>query len=393
MPGKWLHSAFGRYGLATSLVLGAFLGTYLQRAIFATPTYFFFYAAVTVTTWFFGRGPGWYSIILCTLVVDFFFIPPLHTFVKSKEDIPFFLFFAASSLAATWFSSWRQAAEAVLQSNVEERTADLQREMAERRRAEEAYYTAQSELARVAQMSTMGALAASIAHEVNQPLAAIVTYADACNLWLSSDPANIEEARAVAERIAQEGTRASEVVSRIRAMFTKEAQERVRLDVNELIVEVCSFMQAEAFRNHVTVRTELAGDLPPAIGDRVQIQQVVVNLILNAIEAMNAVTTHPREVVIQSRQQSGDEVLVAVRDAGVGIEPQDTKRIFDPFFTTKPRGMGMGLSISYSVIESHGGSLWATNNRGPGTTLQFTLPTEAEVTRLQERERAGKASW
>jgi C4-dicarboxylate-specific signal transduction histidine kinase len=268
---------------------------------------------------------------------------------------------------------------------VEERTAELKQtntqllaEMAERKRAEDAYYEAQAELARVNRMSTMGALAASISHEVNQPLAAVVTNADACLMWLSSDPPNLDEVRSAVDSIAREGTRASEVVRHIRAMFTKAAPERVQVQLNDLIREVAALMHVQASRNEVALHIELAEDLPAAMGDRIQLQQVMVNLVLNGIEATNPVTDRPRHVTIRSDRINAHEALVAVRDSGVGIDPRDEKRIFDTFFTTKSEGMGMGLAICHSIIEAHGGRLWASANEDHGATLQFTLPIDRE---------------
>jgi PAS domain S-box-containing protein len=242
------------------------------------------------------------------------------------------------------------------------------------KRAEEALRKANADLAHVTRVITMGELTASIAHEINQPLAAIVTNADACAVWLSSEPPNLEEARAAVDCIAQDGTRASEVIRHTRAMFTKDTPERTTVQVNELIREVGALLQAGASRNQVELQTELAIDLPPAMGDRVQLKQVIVNLALNGIEAMVAVIDRPRRLVIRSERQNLEELLVAVRDSGVGIDPKAFKRIFDAFFTTKPQGMGMGLCICRSIVEAHGGRLWASANSDYGATFQFTLP-------------------
>jgi PAS domain S-box-containing protein len=249
----------------------------------------------------------------------------------------------------------------------------------DRKRAEEALRKANADLAHITRVMTMGELAASIAHEINQPLAAVVTNADACLEWLSSEPPNLEEARVAVECIAQDGTRASEVIRHIRAMFTKANPERTSVHVNELIREIGGLMQAEASRNQVALQTELDADLPATIGDRVQLQQVIVNLVLNGIEAMSAVTDRPRCLVIRSERQDSDQVLIAVRDSGVGIDAKDFRRIFDAFFTTKAQGMGMGLSICQSIIEAHGGRLWASANSDHGATLQFTLPADSET--------------
>lgn len=378
--------------MAIVLVAAALgLTTFLQSVV-STAGFLFFYIAVVASAWFGGRWPGWLAVILSALAVEYFFMAPIKSFGLNRESVPVFIEFAASALVIGWFSSWRRQAEAELryardelQLRVEERTADLKQtneqllaEMAERKRMEDAYYEAQAELARVTRMSAMGALAASISHEVNQPLAAVVTNADACMMWLSSEPPNLEEARAAVDCIAQQGTRASEVVRHIRAMFTKGTPERARVQVNDLIREVGILIEGAALRNQVVLETELGARLPATLGDRVQLQQVIVNLILNGIEAMSDVADRPRRLVIRTALQNSDAVVVAVRDSGVGIAPKNEKRIFDAFFSTKAQGMGMGLSISHSIVESHGGQLWASNNSDYGATVQFTLPVERD---------------
>jgi C4-dicarboxylate-specific signal transduction histidine kinase len=377
-------------GLAFLLVATALGLTLLLQNIVSTAGYLFFYTAVVASAWFGGKWSGGLAVVLSTLAVAYFFIPPIHSFAVNRESLPLFIEFAASSVIISWFSSFRRQAETALgrardelQVRVEERTAELKHtneqllaEIAERKRAEEAYYEAQAELARVTRMSAMGALAASISHEVNQPLAAVVTNADACLMWLSSDPPNLEEVRSAVDSIAQQGTRASDIVRRIRAMFTKSTPERVRVSLNDVIREACSLVQLQASRNEVTLRIALMDDLPSALGDPLQLQQVMVNLLLNGIEAASVVADRPRRLVVTSGLTASGETLVAVRDSGVGINPKDEKRIFDAFFTTKAQGMGMGLSICQSIIEAHGGRLWANANDDYGATLQFTLPID-----------------
>ncbi len=374
------------------LVGTALAVTLLLQSVVSTAGYLFFYIAVVASAWFGGYWPGWLAVALSAVTVEYFFMVPLHTFGINRESLPIFIEFSASALVVGWFSSWRRQAEAELryardelQFRVEERTVELRQkneqllaEMAERQRVEDAYYAAQAELDRVTRSSAMGALAASISHEVNQPLAAVVTNADACLMWLSSDPPNLEEARVAVESIAQQGTRASEVVRHIRAMFTKGAQERNPVQINHLIRDVGVLIEGAAARNQVTLQTELAPALPNILADRVQLQQVIVNLILNGIQAMADVADRPRLLEVRSQIANSRDVLVTVRDSGIGIAKKDEKRIFEAFFTTKAQGMGMGLSISHSIIEAHGGRLWATSNQDHGATFHFTLPAERE---------------
>jgi PAS domain S-box-containing protein len=251
----------------------------------------------------------------------------------------------------------------------------------ERKRAEEELHQkevslreAQTELAHVSRVTTMGELAASIAHEVNQPLAGIVTNANAGLRWLAGESPNLAEAREAIRRIIRDGNRAADVILRMRALFKKARTAKERLDVNEAIKDIVTLAQNEVRRNNVALRTELAANLPSVMSDRVQLQQVVLNLILNGIEAMSTVQDHPRELVIRTqRGEDDDEICVAVQDSGIGLDPRSRERIFDPFHTTKPGGLGLGLSISRSIVESHGGRLWAVSNDGPGATFQFTL--------------------
>ena len=244
----------------------------------------------------------------------------------------------------------------------------------DRKRAEEALRRAQTELAHVTRIMTMGELAASIAHEVNQPLSGVVVNGNACLRWLAGDSPNLEEAREAVRRIVRDGKRAGDVIARIRALATKTATAKERLDMNEAIREVMALAGDELRKNRVAVRTEFAENLSPVLGDRVQLQQVVLNLVMNGIEAMSSVEERPRELMVRTRNDDAGLVRVTVRDSGRGLDAQSMERIFDAFYTTKHGGMGMGLSISRSIIQNHGGKLWAVANDGPGMSVQFTIP-------------------
>jgi signal transduction histidine kinase len=250
----------------------------------------------------------------------------------------------------------------------------LREQLKERKQAEEALHKAQAELAHVTRVMTMGELVASIAHEVNQPLGAIVTNGHACVRLLSRETPDLDKSREVVERMIKDGMRASEVIKRIRDLLHKTPAERAPLNIDETIQEVIALVSSDMLRGKVELKTELAADLPPVSGDRIQLQQVILNLILNGKEAMSGVQSYPRELLVSSGKNGSDEVVVAVRDSGNGLDSRNVDRIFDPFFTTKPGGMGLGLSISRTIIEAHGGTLWATQNEDKGATIQFTLP-------------------
>jgi signal transduction histidine kinase len=242
------------------------------------------------------------------------------------------------------------------------------------KRSQEALHQAQAELAHVTRVTTLGELTASIAHEVNQPLAAIITNGEASLRWLSNESPNLEEARGAVERMIRDGNRAGEVIQRLRALTQKTDPQNAPLDINDVINDVVGLVQREVLSHRVRLTLELGAVLNPILGDRVQLQQVIINLIVNSIEAMAAVTERRRELTLTAREHDRDYVLVAVQDSGVGIDPEQLDRVFNPFFTTKSDGMGMGLSICRSIIEAHGGELWASSNDGPGVTFQFTVP-------------------
>jgi PAS domain S-box-containing protein len=251
-------------------------------------------------------------------------------------------------------------------------------DITERRAAEEALRQTQATLAHVTRVTTLGELTASIAHEINQPLAAAITDSSTCLLWLERNPPDMEEAREAAARSVKDATRAADIISRIRTLFKRGTSQRERVDINDVILEMTVLLRAEADRCSVSIYSDLAADLPTVMADRVQLQQVLMNLMRNGIEAMKS--TSGGELVVKSQQGDGGDLLISVSDTGPGVAAQQAERIFDAFFTTKPEGTGMGLAISRSIVESHSGRLWVTPNSGRGTIFHFILPSE-EVTK------------
>ena len=300
----------------------------------------------------------------------------LITVACDRPDFPTetdqLLLSVAANQAATAFQSARlvherrRAEEALRQSRdrleaqVVDRTSELRRTVAE--------------LAHVTRVTTLGELGASIAHEINQPLAAIVANAEASLNWLARAEPDVHLVRDALTDIVDDSHRAADVIRRIRQLATKRDPQRSLLDINDVIQEVLTLLRGELLRQRVSLRLGLSPDLPPTVGDRVQLQQVIINLVMNGVEAMESVNERPRELLIRSSAEDGGEVCVAVQDAGVGLDPQNAEQVYNAFFTTKVSGMGMGLSISRSIIESHGGRLWATSNATHGATFQFALP-------------------
>jgi signal transduction histidine kinase len=246
-----------------------------------------------------------------------------------------------------------------------------------RRLSEEALGKVRYELARLARVSSLGALTASIAHEVNQPLTGIMTNASTCLEMLDTDPPDLDGARDTALRTIRDTERACEVIARLRALFGKRGGKTESVDLNGAAREVIALSLSELHRRRVTVHTELAENLPPVTGDRVQLQQVILNLLLNAAEAMSTVEDRPRRLLIRTELDGADQACLSVHDTGVGFEPQEAQRLFEAFYTTKSGGMGIGLSVSQSIVESHDGRMWAELNAGPGATFAFSVPSRA----------------
>jgi PAS domain S-box-containing protein len=281
---------------------------------------------------------------------------------------------------ATSYSPLRRTSERV------EAALLITRDLTDHMLASEALRVAQAELAHVNRVATMGQLTASIAHEVNQPIAAAIINAQAALRWLAADPPNLDEVRQALARVLETGRRASDVIGRIRAVVTKAPPHKSRFDLNEAVSDVLALTRAEAQTLGVSVQTRLAADLPSVEGDRVQLQQVILNLIMNAIEAMSS-AEGPRELQLSTEAEADGVVRVAVRDSGPGLDPESLSRVFEAFYTTKPTGMGMGLAICRSIVEDHGGRLWAAANERRGAVFQLTLPTERA-----EAEHAGQMS-
>ena len=259
-----------------------------------------------------------------------------------------------------------------LERHVEERTRQLMR-------AAEALREAQAQLAHVNRVTTMNQLVSSISHEVMQPITAGFYNALAALHWLTSQPPNLEAARQALDLAVKDGDRAIDVIARVRALMRNAPPRKDAFDINEALLEIIRLTHGEAETNSISVQTELAPALPPVHGDRIQLQQVLLNLIINAVEAMSGVSEEAREVLISTANDPAGGVLVTVQDSGPGLQPESVDRLFDAFYTTKPGGMGMGLSICRSIVEAHGGQIWAAGAAGPGATVQFTLPGGVSV--------------
>lgn len=377
-----------RYGLVLVFVVAAYLIAILLEVGTGKFTAFPFYAAVVAGAWL-GVGPGLLSFALSSVAAADFWTPTRYNFEIAPVDLPSFLAFVVFALMSLAWSMQRRRAQYALETTVQERTAELVRanaalkaEMAEREATERALREAEAELARTLRLATMAELAAAIAHEINQPLAAITANGGACLRSLQRDPPLLDNAREAAGCIVADGHRAGDVIARIRALFNKEPPRQQLLNLNDILEAVLALSRGAIERQRVAVRTELATPAPLVRADPVQLQQVVVNLVTNALEAMEGTSEAERMLTVRSRV-ADETAAVTVADNGIGLDPERVARIFDSFYTTKPGGIGVGLAISRSIVDAHGGSMWAAPGTPTGAVVGFKLPLAAPKHRAE----------
>jgi signal transduction histidine kinase len=352
-----------------SLAIGPEL---LLTRLFPYPFLFLFFGAVVASAWFGGMMAGLFAVVFSILAVDYFFIPPVANFVMNAAAALYLAAFVVCAVVASWVSSAKKNGEEALK----EARDELEMRVSERTAA---LMKSQAELTRLSRVLSMGELTASIAHEIKQPLTALVAHGHACLEWLSAEPPNLSKAQHTAERIIQEGTRADAVLSRIRALFKKNNPSKDWVDMNEVVQDLMGLLRDEALRRRISIRTELVADLPKVEVDCVQMQQVVLNLAINGMDAIDGASNSEKVLSIRSRKTSANEISLEIEDTGVGLTAESADKIFDTFFTTKSQGIGMGLSISRSIVESHQGRLWATPRPGGGTIFQFTVPVRSQI--------------
>jgi C4-dicarboxylate-specific signal transduction histidine kinase len=375
------------YGIAVLSVIAVAIMSLWPSFHLQTAPASLFLCAILFGAWFGGAGPGLLATTISATLFYYYFLPPVHTFAAKPEEIPRFVVFFVAALFVWMLSAAQNSATESLKRARDDLKATVQElqttnealheESLERKHAEEDLRQAHADLSRVSRVTTMGELTASLAHEVNQPIAAAVTNANTCLRWLTRDHPDLEEARAAAMRIVKDGTRAAEIIQRVRLLFQKGTPQRELVDVNEVIRGMIVVFGSEATRYNVSIRTGLAPDLPEVMADRVQLQQVLMNLMMNAIDAMKDVDG-TRELEIKSEGTEDKQLLLSISDTGAGLPPQQADQIFNAFFTTKAHGTGMGLRISRSIVESHGGRLWAGGNSPRGASFYVSLPTKVE---------------
>jgi C4-dicarboxylate-specific signal transduction histidine kinase len=381
------------YAISTLLVAVALGLTVVVREILPYPFLYLFFAAVMASAWIGGTLVGLYSVVISAVVVAYYIVPPFDKFWMTATDAEYFSVFVICVLVASWVSSAKKKTEEALTeardqleyrvgvrtSELRKSNEELRRSIEDHRKAQQALMNTQAELAHLSRVFTMGELTTSIAHEVNQPLTAVVTQGHACVEWLSASPPELSEARESAQRIIQDGTRAGRILGHIRSLVKKDVPERRLLNMNEVIQELALFLRGEALNQRVSLQLDLDDTLPRVHGDRVQLQQVVLNLIMNGMEAMRDMDgSGVKEISIRTcRDEDAKGIKIVVEDCGVGLSAEIADKIFQPFFTTKEQGIGMGLSISRTIVESHAGHLWAAPRAERGAVFQFTIPIES----------------
>lgn len=379
------------YSFAFAAVAVAAGGTYLlDVAAPGRPNLFLFFVATVATGWFAGPGPGWLSVALSVLAVDYFFLTPYMVFDLSVTDLPWLLAFASCSIAINTLSVQRRRAEAgllrsreELEVRVRERTLDLHesneqllRATTERAKAEAALRKSRSELARIARIMTIGEFTASIAHEINQPLEAIVANGEAALNWLRRDPPALGEVSNSLVAIVAAGQCAADVIDKIRSLVTRRPPVLARVDINELVSGVLELTQMGFRPIEAAISYHLESDLPPVLGDRVQLQHLILNLLNNAVEAMADVSDRGCELVIRTERSDENGVAIIIEDSGHGFAEVDMTRLFEPFYSTKQNGMGMGLSICQRIVQLHGGTIAAASRSSYGVSFRVDLPAE-----------------
>jgi len=385
-PLRWSNSsAVLRHAVAVvSVAVAVILAQVLEHYWQSTPFVSLFFCAIMLSAWFGGFRPGFLAVALSVLAFDYYFLPPTHSLFPNVNELPrLFLFAVAALIVGLLSAAQRSASESLRQArdSLALKVQELERAIAERNQAQHALEKAQADLAHITRLTTMGELAASIAHEVNQPLTAVVNNANACLDLLPNGALHLEDVREALREIIEDADRASTVIMRVRQLAKRAPIEKSRLDLRDVVRDVLALSRYESATRRLTIRTELREDLPLVLGDRIQLQQVLLNLVMNGMDAMNTIEESKRVLTICGRPERRDgrpETLVSVQDAGAGIKPEKMDRLFEAFYSTKPQGMGMGLAISRSIIEAHGGRLWAESNQGPGATFSFSLPAAPE---------------
>ena len=390
------HSKFVRYTVAFVTVIAAVFLTNAIRSIYPIiPTASLLFCASIVSGWFGGTGPGLLAALISSTALAFDFIPSPYPATTLFAEIPRLAIFTLGVLFASWISGQQRQAEELLERardelevKVQDRTAELRRanveleaEIAERKSAEEALHTMQAELTHVSRVTMLGELTASIAHEVNQPLGAIMNYANACRRLLAADPEERIKVDQALAKIAEDAQRASDVIARIRALSKKKPTEKTSVAIKDLIDDVVAVANYEMRARGITVRVDLATELPRLQVDRIQIQQVLLNLMINGAEAMESLAPKDRimEISVRSRSQNIPALILCIRDHGPGVQRADESRLFMPFYSTKSQGLGLGLTISRSIVEAHNGNLSLVPSEGQGATFQLLLPVPEEA--------------